>query len=302
MLGANGFIGSRVSIRAASRGFHVIALDPFRRGADSDWHPRIKRVAGDATDYSLIERLASRSEVVVDCLPDSNPLESEQLLPDDLVTLQRRKFALAQALEASGGGALYIYLSSGGAVYGNSAKAISSEDDELHPLSAYGKLKVALETQLRNCFDPQRLLIIRPANLYGVPLRARRPQGLVDAALRAALSGSTLPVYGDGLMVRDYLHVDDAADVILQLIDQPIRYSVLNLGTGRGISVLEVLHTVERASGERIAVEHRDSPPGFPRTSVLDINRISSVVENFNPRDLSEGVEQNLGILRMFGG
>lgn len=302
VLGANGFIGSRVAIKAASRGFEVTGLDRFSGESDFDWHPAINRIHGDARDSTLIEQLASFSEVIIDCLPDSNPIDSERLSPRDIAELERRKILLAQAVEASGGGALYLYMSSGGAVYGDSPHAILSEDDELCPVSAYGRLKVSLETQLRKYFAPQRLLIIRPANLYGVPLRAPRPQGLVDAALKAALDGSTLPLYGDGRMVRDYLHVDDAAGAIVDLIATPPQDSIVNLGSGTGTSVLQAVGAIEKASGKKIVLEPRASPPGFPSTSVLDIARICSLVPNFNPRDFSEGVVQHLGILRRLRG
>lgn len=276
----------------------MTALDRFSRGSDFDWHPKIKRVCGDAADPLLITQLTSLSEVVVDCLPDSTPIEAEQFSPREVIACERRKIALAEAVNVSGGVIRYIYMSSGGTVYGSSANPISSENDEVRPVSAYGRLKVALESRLRESFADGRLLIIRPANLYGMPLRKWRSQGLVDAALRAALSGSTLPVYGDGQMVRDYLHVDDAARAIVDLINKPPPYTILNLGSGSGTSVVEVLETIEIASDRKIKLESVQPPPGFLSKSVLDIERLSLAVENFNPRPLSEGVRQHLRILR----
>lgn len=116
VLGANGFIGSRVAIKAAARGLEVTALDRFGRQSDFDWHPAIHRISGDATNSSLIEQLASLSDVIIDCLPDSNPVESERISPLDIAALERRKIALAEAVETSGG-ALFTYICHQGAPF-----------------------------------------------------------------------------------------------------------------------------------------------------------------------------------------
>ena len=297
VLGANGFIGSRLAIRAALGGFNVTALDHFSRVSDRDWHSAIARVRGDVSNLQLISELASESATVVDCLPDSNPLESAKLSPRELGELERRKADLACTVQGAGR-ATYVYLSSGGAVYGETKGAVSTEKDPLNPVSKYGQLKAELETRLSECLEPERLLIIRPGNLFGVPLRVSRVQGLVDAALKAAISGSSLTLYGDGSMVRDYLHVDDAADAILTLIEGNRRESVFNVGSGVGVTVLEVLRIVEQISGRKIALERHPSPKGFVNFSVLNVSRLVATIGNYTPRDFRLGVEQHLALLR----
>ena len=167
-----------------------------------------------------------------------------------------------------------VYVSSGGTVYGVPKTLPIGETDATDPISAYGinKLMVEKYLQLYAHGGGAQALSLRVANPFGEFQSPFRRQGLIAALIETIRSGRPVEIWGDGRIVRDYLYAGDLAEALVaaSLYDGPAQ--VLNIGSGIGRSVLEVLDSVCEALGQRpVAVIHQPARAADVPANVLDI-------------------------------
>jgi UDP-glucose 4-epimerase len=195
---------------------------------------------------------------------------------DRYSTPRPRSVALLQAAVDSGVGRV-VFASSGGTIYGDQPISAFSELDVPEPVSPYAVGKLAVEGYLRYFRRTHGIdtISLRIANPYGHRQEGSRGQGFIAIALHAVAEGRPVTVFGDGAMVRDYVHVTDVADVIAAVTGRPHEHDVYNLGSGHGVSLVELLEIVERVTGRRPLLEFAETPRSFVHRSVLDISRIT---------------------------
>ncbi|MCX7630640.1 MAG: UDP-glucose 4-epimerase GalE, partial [Geminicoccaceae bacterium] len=208
-------------------------------------------------------------------------------------------------------------LSSTAAVYGVPLASPVAEDAAAEPINPYGWSKLMAERVLRDAAAAHDLpfLILRYFNVAGADPRGRAgpsqtgPAHLLKIAIEAALGRrADVPIYGsdypttDGTCIRDFIHVSDLAAAHVAGLDYLLGggpSTVLNCGYGRGYSVREVLATVERVAGRRIATRLAPRRPRDPPEVVADAERIR-ILLGWQPRfdDLEKIVAHSLAWLR----
>ena len=188
-------------------------------------------------------------------------------------------------------GASLLFLSSGGAVYGEPDAIPVPETHELRPLSAYGAAKAACETYVRYYVHRHGVnaTSLRCANAYGPGQLPGRGQGLVGELIHAGEDGRPVEIWGDGSVRRDFIHVSDVARVIVALCGRPDLPTEVNLGSGAATSVLEVVGLVSEIMGRPIEVVARPARPFDVRRVALDISRLQGLID-FGPLALREGI------------
>ena len=194
------------------------------------------------------------------------------------------------------GGVRNFIFSSTAAVYGNPARVPVREDDPTVPMSPYGSSKLMTEVMLRDCGLAYGLqhAILRYFNVAGADPKERTGQStkgathLVKVAVETALGRrSKMDVFGtdypthDGTCVRDYIHVSDLVQAHLDAL----RYlragggsATMNCGYGRGFSVLDVIDTVKRVSGQDFQVDMGPRRPGDPAQIVASSERARALI------------------------
>jgi UDP-glucose 4-epimerase len=177
--------------------------------------------------------------------------------------------------------AQFIYVSSGGSVYGSSAPELVSEDELLNPISSYGFGKKLAETSIKFLGDIHglRFTILRPANPIG-PWQNNLNQGVVSALVRAARSGTTFTLIGDGHVVRDYFDVQDLIQALLVTANNPEVSvgKIWNVGSGRGHSVVEIIELVEYISKSEIKTKRIAARPSDVSRVILDSSAIGDAL------------------------
>jgi UDP-glucose 4-epimerase len=185
----------------------------------------------------------------------------------------------------------FTYLSSGGAVYGELDGRRADEASPCRPLSAYGISKLAAENYVAmyaHRYDmPAR--IVRVANAYGPGQRVGRGQGLIATLVDAAATGRPAQVYGDGTHVRDYVHVDDVADAVVALTRTDLGPLVVNVGTGVGHSIRDVVRVVEQTSGRAIPLRYLPGRGFDVSHNVLDVSTLRNLID-WTPTPLPAGI------------
>ncbi|MDT4958743.1 MAG: UDP-glucose 4-epimerase [Pseudonocardiales bacterium] len=209
--------------------------------------------------------------------------------------------ALLDAMRSSG--VFRIVFSSSAATYGDATENPIPETAPTRPTSSYGATKLAIDHVLSNYAKAYDLAAVslRYFNVAGALLtgdgigygeRHVVETHLVPLALRAARDeGGNLSIYGsdyptpDGTCVRDYIHVVDLADAHLRALNvgAPGDHQIVNLGSGSGNSVLEVIETVRQVTGRDLSVREQPRRTGDPATLVA-ANDLAATVLDWRPK------------------
>lgn len=290
VIGANGFLGSHLVDRLAGEGRAVRAFDRFsaaRRFNSTD----VEMVRGDVMNTADIERALKGCADVFHMVSASTPATSAgdptfDLRANVIPTVEMLRLCAELDVER------VFFASSGGTVYGDSPGAVSTETDLLRPVSPYGIGKATIEHYL-DYFTTQtglQSVVLRISNPYGTRQSAKRAQGLIGIALRDVRDHGRVRRFGDGEMVRDYLHADDLTSMVMALGDGQPRHHIYNLGSGEGHSVNQVLDILRDVTQVDFAIEHVPQPPTYVQSTVLDISRFVGEFGRPDLRSLEAGV------------
>jgi len=279
--GGAGYIGSHTVRALRERGDDVVVLDSMEfgyRAALAD----TPLVQGDTADEELVARLLAEHaiEAVIHFAAYKSAGESMERPDRYFQNNVCGTLGLLRAMRRVG--VPHIVFSSSSAVYGTPERLPVSEESPLHPESPYGESKLMVEQMLRwfEACHGLRFASLRYFNAAGAALDARIGEdwtvtlNLIPLVMKAALGKlPQLTVYGsdyptpDGTAIRDYIHVVDLADAHIMALEHlraHQRSLILNLGTGHGSSVKEVIDTARQVSGVDIPVQYADRRPGDP--------------------------------------
>lgn len=275
-----GFIGSNIVEQLAAAGRPPAVLT--RSAPAAEVAAKIGRedlIVGDATDPETVDRALEGAEHVIFSAGGLLPAASEENPEEDArLTLGPVRTVLERLRERPGVG--LTYLSSGGTVYGEPKTIPVPEDAPTEAFGAYGRLHLECEREVlaasREHGLPARIL--RCATVYGEHQRPGRGQGAVVTFLDRIERGEPIELYGGGATIRDYVYVGDVARAAIGLIGQG-GPAVINVGSGSGTSLLELLQMVEREVGREAQV-HKHDPRGFEvHQIVLDTALLHQTVE-----------------------
>ncbi len=295
VVGANGFLGSHLVDRMVRLGHEVTAVDRFSTGTKRFVETPTQTVVTDDPGGPEVAPLLAGVDAVIDVLGASSPLlAATEPDFDERVTLPRVTRLIHACITAGIGH--YYFASTGGAIYGDAGTSSNSEDQQPQPLSAYGRAKLAVENLLADARASGMLAstVWRFSNPYGPRQNPDRGQGLIAIALQHSTAHTPLTVMGSGDMVRDYVFVDDAVTRAVAFLGHPTLHSTYNIGRGHGLSVNEVIHTIEDVTGRSLARVEVPVPDGFVQHSVVNIDRL---IAEFGPVDLiplAEGIRRTL--------
>jgi UDP-glucose 4-epimerase len=245
---------------------------------------------GDAQDPKVLERALEGVEHVVFTAGGLLPAASEKDPERDAeLTLGPVRAVLAALAERPG--VALTYLSSGGTIYGEPAAVPVAEEAPTEPVGAYGKLHLACEEEVLAAHREQGLeaRILRCSTVYGEHQHPDRGQGAVVTFLHRIEHGEPVHLFGEGSTIRDYVYAGDVAAVIAALLERRDGPVVLNLGSGEGTSLAELLALAEKEVGRAAQVVHHPARDFEVHKIVLDTTRLRGLIE-FEPTPLAAGV------------
>lgn len=287
VVGGAGYIGSHICKALAQRGDEPVVLDNLSRGHRHavKWGPLVEL---DVRDIASVTRALSdhKIEAVMHFAANIEVGEGESAPLPFWNNNVAGVIALLEAMMATE--VHHLVFSSTCAVYGEPQKLPISEDEPRTPVNVYGRTKHVVELLLE---DVSRLGVLKYAALRYFNAAGASPDGeigeehdpethLVPNALKAAAGlGGPMHLFGDdydtpdGTCVRDFIHVMDLAQAHLKALDRLKAGAdsfACNLGTGKGISVRQILDAVEHVTGR--PVPHSISPrrPGDAAQLVSD--------------------------------
>jgi UDP-glucose 4-epimerase len=293
--GGAGYIGSVTIERLTTRGERVVVVDDLSRGHRESIDGAIPFYQGCVGDRELVARIAREHEID-SCVhfaafaSVAESVENPSLYFENNV--QQGISLVSALLEA---GVRRFIFSSSCTVYGEPQKTPIGESFPQWPQNPYGWTKFALERLLETC-DPAyglKSICLRYFNASGATERCGEDHDpethLIPNVLAAAadplrevrIFGNQYPT-PDGTPIRDYIHVVDLADAHIRALEhlrQGGASDALNLGTGRGHSVLEVLEEARRVTGLSIRTRIEGPRPGDPARLVADPSRAKALLK-----------------------
>ena len=264
--GASGFVGGAVVRALRNGGAQVTTIDHTAFAA-----PDVTSLVGDLTDPRVRDAAVTEGLTgIVHLAAVTSVLRSVE---DPVGVYEANVGATSSLLElARARGVGRFLLSSTNAVVGDVGSAKIREDTPLRPLTPYGATKAACEMLMSAYAGSYGMTTtaLRLTNVYGPGMRHK--DSLVARLMKAARSGATVEIYGDGTQVRDFVHVDDVVRGLL-LAWERRWVGPLIIGAGRSVTVLEVFDAARRITGQPIPATHVPAKAGEMPAVVVDIGR-----------------------------
>lgn len=293
--GGAGYIGSFMVKALIERGDDVVILDNLSRGHRSSVNSKATFFEGNVGDANLLSRLFSEHKIdgifhFAGLISVEESTKKPELYFENNV--EQTKVLIDIAIQ---NGVNKFIFSSTAAVYGNPDFVPIPEDHPKSPTSPYGESKLMVEEYLSSVREKEPdfgFVCLRYFNACGDALdgsmgEAHIPEThIIPLAINSLISGNTFKIFGndydtpDGTCLRDYIHVLDLVNAhmlaINKLGESPAGL-FFNVGTGKGISNMEIVKAIEKVSGREMHIEFADRRPGDADRLIADVSNITEI-------------------------
>ena len=298
ILGGFGFIGTNVVQELLNRGKNDIIIFELKNIfiQDPSLLEKVKVVYGDFNNEKDTEVIFQENQIdlVIHLISATIP-SNENIIYDINANLVNtiRLLELMKKYQVK----KIVFLSSGGTIYGVSETGYFKETDPTNPISSYGVVKLAIEKvlYLYNQLSGIDYLILRPSNPFG-EYHTSTKQGFINIALKKIMSGEKIVIWGDGEVIRDYIYIKDLASIIADLIELEISNDIINIGSGEGHTLNNILEILREQIGE-FEVEY-NAPRKFDvPCTILNIDKMMSLLKYPKKTDLNWAVAKTFNWL-----
>jgi UDP-glucose 4-epimerase len=310
--GGAGYIGSTVGSACLDQGITPVMLDSLITGRREFTAGR-EFYEGDVADGQLIDRIFADHpdiDAVIHCA-------ALIVVPDSVADpVEYYRANVAKSLEFAAhllrNGCQRLIFSSSAAIYRSGEDLMVDEDSPIDPQSPYARTKAVCEAMLADIAsaEPIRLLSLRYFNPIGSDPKMRtglqlpRPTHALGKMIQAHDEGVPFVVTGtdyptrDGSGIRDYIHVWDLAAAHVAALSRfdalPGPVTVINLGTGRGTTVWELLNAFNRAADRPLEARRAGRRPGDIAGAYTRVDRANRLLDWQAQYDITEGIRHSL--------
>jgi UDP-glucose 4-epimerase len=300
--GGAGFIGTALANYLVRQGHTVRVLDDLSAGDSANLDPAIHFTRGNVEDKPKVWRLLNK----IDCVYH---LAARVSVPESVLYPQEYNntnvggtVAIMEAMRDAG--VKRVVLASSGAVYGEQEVDKVNEALPPYPDSPYGVSKLAAEGYVRTIGGLWGIetVALRIFNAYG-PGQAVPPTHppVIPQFIRQILGDGSLVIFGQGEQIRDYIYVNDVVQALVAAATaEGINRQVINIGTGSGTSIKQLVGLIEKVSGRKAQTIFNPSISGGVSSLVADTSRARRLLD-FKPQvTLEEGLVRLIERNRQF--
>jgi len=298
--GGAGFIGSNFVRYAigAHPDWHVTTLDKLTYAGrlenlkELDGHPRHTFVKGDIADATVAGPLVRQSDYVVHFAAETHVDRSIQEAGEFLKTDVIGTFVLLEAARQAPNLKRFVQISTD-EVYGSVPEGSSAETDELRPRNPYSASKAGADRLAYSFWATYGVPVIvtRASNNYG---QNQFPEKVIPLFITNLIDGLSVPLYGDGQNVRDWLHVEDHCRGVDLLLTKSEPGQVYNIGGGNEVKNVDLTHRLLELVGRPTSLIQRVADrPGHDRRYSVDTTKLRAL--GWAPiHDFAEGLAQTV--------
>lgn len=299
--GGAGFIGSHVVDLYLHSGYEVVVVDDLSTGRRSNLNaaakfyqldirsPELQKVF-DKEQPDYINHHAAQIDVRSSVVEPMFDAEVNILGSINLMECARRY-----------GVRRFVYISTGGAVYGEPVYLPCDEEHPINPICPYGASKHTVEHYLFMYQQYYGLdyVVLRYPNVYGPRQDPHGEAGVVAIFTGTMLEGRQVVISGDGMQTRDYIYVGDCARASLLATTSDMCNTVYNLGSARGTSVVEIFSLLKDITGYSRQPVNGEPRIGETRHIYLDAEKARRDLEWKPTISLDVGLERTVEYFRM---
>ena len=300
IIGATGFIGKNIIQTLLHTGNKLVLLRrSFSTISDTlKNNPLIKWINADLKNNLLIQEVIEKNNIniVIHLASSLVPSSSEESFNGELSNIILPTFKLIDY--CLNHNIKFIFFSSGGTIYGKVNSKTISENDSRNPINYYGYSKLLIEEYIlfKHRDNQLKYLILRPSNVYGRYQRVDKNQGFIAVAIDKILHDKTIEIWGDGEVIRDYINVEDVAIITKKLIENNIENKILNIGSGEGYSLNEILTIFSSNFSKDIKVKYTEKRTVDVDKMILDVSLLRENID-FTLTPLDRGISQYIDYL-----
>lgn len=298
--GGAGFIGSHVVDLFVANGYQVVVVDDLSSGRRSNLNP-------EATFYQLDIRSPQLVEVFEKERPDyvdhhAAQMDVRRSVADPLFDADVNIRGSINLLECARqfGVKRFIYISTGGAVYGEPEYLPCDEAHPINPICPYGASKHTVEHYLYMYQENYNLAynVLRYPNVYGPRQDPHGEAGVVAIFTGQMLKEKPVVINGDGEQERDFVYVGDCARANLMVTTSEHANQIYNLGVGQGTTVNEVYRTLKAITAYPLEAAHGPAKVGETRRIFLDASKAKRELGWGATISLEEGLQKTAEYFR----
>jgi UDP-glucose 4-epimerase len=301
ILGGAGFIGANLVGSLLKSGYDVRIFDiiGFSRRNIVEFIDKIEVFEGNFNDLSQIQLALKNIDFVYHLISTTVP-SSSQLNPYfDIESNLLPTLNLLESIKASSVKKI-IFLSSGGTVYGIPDEIPIKESHPTNPINSYGITKKTIEDYFRlyNRLWNIDVCVFRLSNPYGEKQNPKGIQGVIPVFLHKAIKQEAIEVWGDGSVIRDYIHINDVTSIMVTALSIETPEIIYNLGSGIGTSINDILTYIKENLEPNLSVNFSEGRSFDVPVNILDVTVLKNRFGIVNPIKINEGISKLYGYLK----
>jgi len=295
VFGGSGFIGLNLTNALIEQGYKVRVFDRESPELLSNLLNQIEWVRGNFLDEEDVKNAIRDCDIIFHLISTTLPKSSND---NPIYDVESNLVGTLKLLSCANkcGVKKIIFASSGGTIYGKSESTPIKESHPNNPISSYGITKLAIEKYLHLFYLEYGLeyCVLRISNPYGFGQKIQSKQGVVSVFTSKALSGQPIEIWGDGSVIRDYIHIDDVIQAFIKTITYSGEEKIFNIGCGEGKNLNEILSVIEGALKIPIQVSYKAARLLDVPVNILDNTLAKKELGWEVTREFSQGVDETV--------
>ncbi len=296
VIGGCGFIGSHLVRSLVTLGFRIKILDICTKEQSLDIFRELPKdsfefIQGSIDNPNIIDSALMDCIACVHLVSTTVPATSNKNKIIDIKTNLLPSVSLLEIAKEKNIKKI-IYLSSGGAVYGNSTIWPINENHPTNPISSYGIVKLAIEKyffMFRELYG-LNTVVLRLSNPFGYGQNGGSIQGIIPLYIKKILQNQPIDIIGDGETIRDYIYITDVINAIIASLLYEGSETVFNIGSGHGTSINELVFLIKNIIQKDVQIHYLPSRKFDVKANVLDITKASDHLDWKPQVSLEDGV------------
>jgi dTDP-glucose 4,6-dehydratase len=240
--------------------------------SDIEDNPRYEFVKGDICDSKITEKLAQKSDVIINFAAESHV---DRSIKDSKLFVKTNIYGTQVLLEAARKSRIKRFIQiSTDEVYGSIERGSFTENSAFKPNSPYAASKAAADLLVRSYYVTHRLpcIIVRSCNNFGP---YQYPEKIIPLFITNILEGKKVPLYADGSNVREWIYVNDNCDAINFIMHHGVTGEVYNIGSRKGVQNIALTRMILRLLNKDDSfIQHVKDRPGHDKRYSISVSKI----------------------------
>jgi UDP-glucose 4-epimerase len=294
--GGAGFLGSHIVDSFVKKNLKVTVIDNLSTTTSSAFvNPKAELIEMDINDKNLKKIIQSLNpKIILHAASQISVSISSRFPMEDAKNNIIGSLNLLESI-TDFQKCYFIFISSGGAIYGENLESPVKETQLCCPKSPYGLSKLTVENYMKYFSESRNLnhLIVRPANIFGPRQNPNGESGVVSIFANSMLKNQKVSIFGDGHDFRDYVYVKDVVNFVDQAIEKRVS-GVFNVGTGLSVTTNKVFSDLAKILDYKKNPDYLPNRPGDIKGIRLDSTKALKEI-NWNPKtNFTQGLEETI--------